>query len=177
MCPDKETLSAFIDNELEGKVKEMVQNHINECKKCSLEVESFNSLHSLLYDELSLGRIKDAEERVWQKISPVLKTKPKKPSIWHRRISIPVPAMAAAVLIFVSAVLSLYFISFKGINNNYDPKFTFSESIIFEKEEDFRLFETDHVLDLDLSLPETTVFMISGTPKLIREVDYLNINR
>jgi len=177
MCPDKEVLSAFIDNELEDKNKEDVQNHIAACKKCALEVESFNHLHNFLYNELTLDQIKNAEEKVWQKISPAIKPKLKKPDIWHRRIAIPIPVMAAAVLIFVSAVLSLYFISFNKINNNYESKFNFSESISFEKEEDFRLFETDQVLDVDLNLPESTIFMISGTPKLIREVDYLNSNR
>ena len=178
MCPDKETLSAFIDNEIEGKLKEDIQNHITACKKCSLEAESLNSLHSLFYNELSLGQIKNAEEKVWQKIAPVLKPKPKKPDILHRRIAVPLPVMAAAVLIFFSAVLSLYFVSFNKINNNnHESQFKFSESISFEKEEDFRLFEKDQVLDVDLTLPESTIFMISGTPKLIREVDYINNNR
>ncbi|MCL2705940.1 MAG: zf-HC2 domain-containing protein [Spirochaetaceae bacterium] len=177
MCPDKEILSAFIDNELEDKIKEDVQNHIAVCKKCALELESFKYLHTFCYDELTLDQIKNAEEKVWQKISHAIKPKPKKLNIWHRRIAIPIPVMAAAVLIFVSAVLSLYLVSFNKINNNYESKFNYSESISFEKEEDFRLFETDQVLDVDLSLPESTIFMISGSPRLMREVDYINSNR
>ena len=177
MCPDKETLSAFIDNEIEGKFKQIVQDHINTCEKCRQEVESFNSLHPLFYEELSLEQIKNAEERVWDKIRPVSVFKPK-PDIWHRRIAIPVPVMAAAVLIFISAVLSFYFTSFnKFNNNNHEPNLSFSESITFDKEEDFGLFETDQVLDVSLTLPESTVFVINGAPKLIREVDYLNKNR
>ena len=178
MCPDKETLSAFIDNELEGKLKEDVQKHIAACEKCSLATDSFNSLHTVFYDELSFDQIKKAEEKVWQKIEPSLKPKAEKPDIWHRRIAIPIPVMAAAVLIFISSVLSFYFISINKINNsNYESKFNFSESISFDKEEDFTLFEKDQVLDVDLNLPESTVFMISGTPKLIREVDYHSSNR
>ena len=77
-----------------------------------------------------------------------------------------------------SSVFSLYFVSFDKINNNnYESRFNFSESITFDREEDFRLFEMDQVFDLDFNLPESTVFMISGTPRLIREVDYLNNNR
>ena len=176
MCPDKETLSAFFDNELEGKTKEMVQNHIAACKECSLKIESFNSLHTLFYDELSLDQIKNAEEKVWHKIAPALKPKPKEPYIWHRKIAIPVPIMAAAVLIFISAVSSLYFMSFNKIDNNYEQRLNFSDSITFDIEEDYRLFETDQVLDMDLILPESTIFMISGTPRLIREADFLSNN-
>ena len=176
MCPDKEILSAFIDDELEGKLKDDIKNHISACKKCCLEVESFNSLHNLL-SEHSLGSIKDAEEKVWNRITPVLKPKAKKINIWHMRIAIPVPVMAAALLIFISSVISLYFISFNKIDNSYESKFNFSESISFDKEEDFNMFEKDLVLDVDVNLPESTVFMASGSPKLIREVDYLNTNR
>jgi len=178
MCPDKETLSAFIDNELEDRFKEIIQNHVAVCKKCKLEVESLKSLHNLLYDELSFDQIKKAEDKVWHKITPALKSKPEKTAIWHRRIAIPIPVMAAALLVFISAVFSLYSISFNNITNNHtEPRFNFSESITFEREEDFRSFEIDQVFDLDLNLPETTVFVISGTPRLIREVDFLSNNR
>jgi len=178
MCPDKEILSAFIDNELEGEFKKIIQNHVSVCKKCRSEIESLNSLHKLFYDELSFNQIKDAEEKVWNKIVPALRTKPQKPYVWQRRIAIPVPVMAAALLIFVSAVISLYSISFSKINNsNSEPGFNFSESITFDMEEDFNLFEVDQVFDLDLSLPETTTFIISGAPRLIREVDFLSNNR
>jgi hypothetical protein len=178
MCPDKETLSAFIDNELDGNLKKIVENHINSCKKCSASVESFNFLRTLLYDELPLSQIKDAEEKVWHEIEPVVRwPKPKKVSIWNMKISIPVPVMAAALVVFVSAVISLYSISFNRINNNYsEPRFSLSDSITFYKEEDFSLFQAQ-VIDVDLTLPESTVFVISGTPSLIREVDFINDRR
>lgn len=175
MCPDEETLSAFIDNEIEGRFNNVIKNHIDGCKECNAKAESFISLRTLFYDELPLEKIKDAEEKVWDKIEFFVESKTK-PDIWHRRIAIPLPVMAAAVLILVSTVLSFYFISFNKFNSS-EPAFNFSESISFDKEEDFRLFETDQVLDVDLTLPESTIFMISGTPKLIREVDYLNNNR
>ncbi|MCL2294120.1 MAG: zf-HC2 domain-containing protein [Spirochaetes bacterium] len=179
MCPDKEILSAFIDNELDGEFKKIVENHVNSCKKCSLEIESINSLRTLLYDELPLSQIKDAEEKIWHKIAPVVqKSKPKKVSIWNMKIAIPVPVAAAAAVIFVSAVISLYSISFNRINDNYsEPRFSFSDSITFYREEDFSLFQAAQVIDVDLTLPESTIFVMRGTPSLIREADFLNRKR
>jgi len=176
MCPDKETLSAFIDNEVEGVFKDILDNHILSCGKCRKEINALKSVKSLFNSTESMISENDIEisgGKVWKNIQNDIASR-KKPDIWHRRITVPVPVLAAAaavILVFtISTIINFYIFT----ESRNESRFNFSEVVIINHEEDFKLFERDQILDVDLNLPENTVFRISGTPKLIREVDYHN---
>ncbi len=182
MCPDKETLSAFIDNEVEGVFKKDIENHLASCTKCSKETKKLKYISELCLtdDTVKDKHIEEAQSRVWERIDSeihnVIRNR-ETSSIWSRKVSIPFPVMAAAAaVILLFAISTLY--GFYSLNSGkYDSRLNFSEAVTIREPEDFNLFEKELILNVDLNLPENTVFMISGTPMLIREVDYHNINK
>jgi hypothetical protein len=170
MCPDKGILSAFIDNEVEGKFYKIVKQHVDFCEKCKDTVNAFVSLRTFFKEELKEADAAGAQERVWNSVNAAV-TKAAFGDIWHKKVLIPFPAMAAAsAFIIFFAVLSFYFLLYDG--KYYNNQINMSESAIVDREEDLTTFENDHVLDVDLQLPETAIFTISGSPRLIREIDY-----
>ncbi len=174
MCPDKELLSAFIDNEIEDRFSTIIKNHITACGKCRDVILTLESVQSLCRSDITGEKITESGKKVWSRIESSIANN-LKTDFWNRKITVPYPVMAAAALLIftISTILSFYLLTGK----NYESRFNFSEAVTINKEEDFKLFERDQTLEVDLNLPENTVFMISGTPKLIREVDYLNTSK
>ena len=50
MCPDKETISAYIDGELEQGWNETLGSHMENCPACSREVGQLRGLTRILFD-------------------------------------------------------------------------------------------------------------------------------
>ncbi|MDX9801069.1 MAG: zf-HC2 domain-containing protein [Spirochaetia bacterium] len=180
MCPDRETLSAFIDNEVEGSFYRVIEEHIASCSKCRKETEKLKKISSLCHASSSDNEIEEAQIRVWNRIDSdihnVIRNR-KTSSLWYKKVLIPFPVMAAAAAVFlIFAISTLY--GFYYLNSGkYDSRMNFSEAVTINEPEDFNLFERELILEVNLNLPENTVFMVSGTPMLIREVDYHNINK
>ncbi len=65
--------------------------------------------------------------------------------------------------------------SFYAGRNDY-RNFTVTEAVNINGENLYRIFENEQTVNVELQLPEEAFFKISGTPQLIREVDYLRSN-
>jgi len=178
MCPDKETLSAFIDNEVEGKFRINIEEHLSKCGKCSSEISKMSGISAYLKENSTVTQemIENSGTKVWYSLQLIDNNQAER-DFWHRSVKVPVPLLAAAAAVFilfaVSTILGLFVLS----DNGGEHHFKYSESLTIDKIEDFNIFERDQVLEVDLQLPENTIFMISGTPRLIREVDYINTGK
>lgn len=181
MCPDKKILSAYADNEIERKFAIIIEQHIDSCPKCAKKIEKIKSLRStLLKEDISENEIDLAKDRVWAKIQAAI-DKPNrvslepykaKQNIWDTTVAIPFPSLVAAAsfvgIFIVVAVLNFY--SFAGSRYNtsiYNPGISFSGNDAVEIN-----LDTEDIVNLELTLPEPTVFTINGDPLFIKEVDY-----
>lgn len=181
MCHDEKILSAYTDNEIGKEFIIIIEQHIDNCPKCAKKIEKIKSLRSiLLKEDISENEINLAKDRVWAKIQTAI-DKPNiisfepyktKQNIWDTTVAIPFPMLISAAsfigVFIVVAVLNFY--SFAGNRNNpgiYNPAISFSGTDTVEIN-----LNTDDVINLELTLPESTVFTISGEPLFIKEVDY-----
>ncbi len=169
MCPDQETISAFYDNEVEQKFRLKLEKHVENCAECRKKIEKMEAASMFL--KSGFDDIATSQGRVWDNIVNELDTK-NIPDIWHRKINIPVPLLAAAafLLITITALFSTLFY-FAG-RNDYN-NFTVTEAVNLNND---YFHENDRAVHVEFQLPEEALFQISGSPKLIREVDYLKTN-
>ncbi len=170
MCPDNETLSAMFDNEIESKFRFKIENHLESCESCRKVISDMEDCSKMFkYKDSDLENIR---ERVWDRIQQQLDRK-EVPDIWHRKITVPLPVLAAAsFLVFIVSGL-MFSLLFNNYNGIYDG-FTVSEAVTVGAEDRYRFLDNEQSVNVELQLPDDAVFMISGTPQLIREVDYLH---
>ncbi|MDR1837277.1 MAG: hypothetical protein LBQ89_06420 [Treponema sp.] len=217
MCPDPQILSFYMDGELPSPWKEKMENHLTECSECRGKLDNFRQLQELLKKDtlqelaavereegpvlMEAEFMEAAKERVWRK----LESKPRFRSpvrisssytMWKRRLSIPMPAAAAAVVIALVSILL-----FRGgsasqnelktdyANQISRPITAENTNFSFAAEEEIPsimpTMDINSVLQylsdeganiIILHLPESRDFSMSGEPKIIRAADY-NIRR
>ncbi|MCL2214896.1 MAG: zf-HC2 domain-containing protein [Treponema sp.] len=192
MCPDQQLFSIHVDNEMPSPWKEKLENHLTECPVCREKYESFRQLRDLFgkdTEQLSEQRlIETAKSRVWQKLT----AKRRRPNagLWHRRISIPLPAAAAAAIILTFMAGMWIRGSQLQVNDNSAMA---SQQIVPFDLSGFSLASEDGLPvimpDTDLSailqylasdgadtiiltLPDSRNFSRTGEPGIIRAADY-----
>ncbi len=169
MCPDRETLSAYYDNEVEGNFRIMIENHIENCTECSNKLEKIKTASSFInsgFDDIEI-----LKNKVWISIENKLDRK-NVPDLWHRKINIPLPLLAAASFLIITITALLSTLLYITANNDY-RYFSVSEAVNLNGENQNYFLDKDQTVNVELQLPEDAFFIISGTPQLIREVDYI----
>ena len=120
-CPNKDLLSAYIDGELAFPWKETIERHLQECSACNRVYGEYATVNRYMQG-LSAGTAFDTDAsfaKLLAKRNTVLQVKSqtqKKRLIlnsverWlYASVRIPLPAAAAAVLLFVLMPLVLFF--------------------------------------------------------------------
>jgi hypothetical protein len=107
MCPDRQIISLYLDGELPSPWDGKFEAHLESCEKCRAALAGYRNIKNYLLgnEEKALA---EAQERVWQKLAVpelAVSREPRKSMginrIWSRNISLPLPAAAAAALVFV----------------------------------------------------------------------------
>jgi len=192
MCPDPQLLSIYLDGEMPSPWKEKMQTHFEQCSVCKAKLDEFKQLQGLLKKDISINAsdlneqdIIKAKERVWNKIENRQSFRPRS-GMWQRRLSIPLPAAAAAAGIIL--VLAMFWIA--------RPKADQS-AVAAENTNLFLAAEMDVIGEIPgiipaaadmsgvlqymtpggtnviiLQLPESTNFLRSGEPEIIRAADF-----
>ena len=174
MCPDKETLSAYVDNEIPEEFDIKITEHLSECKACAQTVQEMRELS--LECKIDSLDVASSKHEVWNKIRNNLDYK-KPASFWDQRISVPVPYLAAAAAVFIAVTAFSVFNLFIAANISNYSNISVIESAPISGEDEYKYFQYEQILDVDLKLPENTIFIISGAPQLIKEVDYTGSSR
>ena len=211
MCPDPQLLSVYYDDELPSPWKEKMESHLAQCGECRLKLESYSRLSPGAGDKSAPAESQaSAMERVWKKLAenaaiagaPDLENAASGPGnsglhayrrksanagFWNRKISIPLPAAAAAALfIALAALLVLQTGSQRAV-----PNMTLASeeySLWPPMDSGFDTAGMIPVTDLNgvlqylgardsgdmviLRLPESRSFMSSGEPSIIKAADY-----
>jgi len=205
MCPDQQLLSIYVDGELPSPWKEKMESHLKVCPVCREKLESFKQLHELFKKDTTENRtyierivdkpaeertyteeeMQEAKERVWKNIESKRNFKPRN-RVWRRRISIPLPAAAAAAVIL--ALVAMLWLRSGQVSHNSIASNQSDDRV------DFILASEDEIPGImpaasDLSgvlqylgadgsdiiilrLPESRNFSRAGEPSIIRAADF-----
>jgi hypothetical protein len=181
-CSFRQWLSVYYDQEMDPQYKEKMERHIAGCPDCAKQLEEYKNISlSLAPTEDTLAE--EARQRVLQKLETggfhsSLRTPPIwGPPVWKRRVSIPIPAAAAAVLI----ILALGFLWIKTPAKTEIPNMAITadteilpDVIPFSGMESVLQYlgSTDTRDILILRLPESRNFSSYGEPAIIKAADY-----
>jgi len=195
MCPDTQLLSIYVDGELPSPWKEKLEAHLLQCPSCGEKLSGYKMLRETIKDGAELSAAENAKDRVWRNLSSQIKVLDEKESlklrkieaktrmrsnlikeIWRQRISIPLPAAAAAVLILLFAAFLLRG-SFKAqpkqdANSGYVLADETPDIIPADMNGVLKYLDTEGADVIILRLPESKKFMSSGEPSIIKAADY-----
>ncbi len=171
MCPEKPTISAYHDGELEGDVRAFVARHLRECAECSRVLDEYRAL------SVSLSEAGDAPwENATARSREHIRARAAIVSgvaLWGRTVRVPFPlAAAAAVAIVVLAVgllLSLQHAGRRGASPTGTPvalSVSAFEDVV--KFLDSRQREQPVVF----RLPEHAQLRVISEPTFVRAADY-----
>jgi len=194
MCPEPQLLSIYLDGELPSPWKEKMQEHLTQCPECKAKLDNFKHLQELFNnDKLSSSENKifteqellETQERVWKKIEDQKLYTPRF-GLWQRRVSIPLPAAAAAAIIL--ALLAALWIrgpGSSGITNQQMASTINPANFLLASDEEIQSMPTTDMSGMlqyltpegstniiILQLPESQNFFKSGEPAIIRATDW-----
>ncbi|MDR0656737.1 MAG: hypothetical protein LBG22_10525 [Treponema sp.] len=180
MCPDHQILSVFADGELPSPWKEKLVSHLESCPRCRERIESYQSLSI----RLETPSPETARERVWNTLNSRIACSKERVyyranGFWRQRISIPLPAAAAAAAGLIAlftllaarqpAVQSVPAMavagSIEGSLNETIPVANMGEVLQYLGSHD----NADFVI---LKLPESRNFRSAGEPTILKAADY-----
>jgi hypothetical protein len=167
--------------------------HLRDCPSCREKFENLKKLSELFSKDASAKKINEAEiqvskEKIWRNIEAKRRFMPYPAGVWRRRISISIPAAAAAAIIialitmFLSGGSRILNNGFAGKKANSDERANFS----FAAEEEIpgiipaatdlsgvlQYLGADSSDIIILRLPESKNFSRVGEPAIIRAADY-----
>ena len=175
-CPDRQLLSIYFDGELPSPWKETMERHLNGCPSCAQQINEFNRLRRSLSDSPSEAAIGAAQDRVWQQLG--LGTRKgarvmRFGGLWQRRISIPLPAAAAAAVLLVALAV---FFAIRTPVPAAMPLMAFETPGIIpvsDMEDVLQyLGSRDNSDVVIIRLPESRDFVSYGEPAIIKAADY-----
>jgi hypothetical protein len=173
MCPDKQLLSAYCDNEVPSPWKEKIDSHLLECKLCRDTAARYGNLRAALREIDAGVDIPAASGRV---LSGVYAAGAPKPPLWRRRLSLSfASAAAAAVILFGGGI----FLSFAAGNalaaRDSATGYPAPVENMANIKDMNRLLEIlnqrGREKELTIQLPDVRNFEFRGNPVFLREAD------
>ena len=191
-CPDRQLLSVYFDGELPSPWKEKMEAHIAACPACARRLDAYRRLS--LDKAAAAAGLEPARERVWQKLQAVTDrqrmgadaypaaAKPRiirRGAVWRRRVSIPLPAAAAAVILMAA----LAFLAVMRVTNTENVSgMTFASDAEIDAPGIIPVSDMEDVLQylgsrdsgeiIILRLPESRNFVNYAEPSMVRAADY-----
>ncbi|MDR0403554.1 MAG: hypothetical protein LBH35_08220 [Treponema sp.] len=180
MCPGRQILSVYFDNELVSPWKEKLEEHLSRCPECGARLEAYKKARAAMFPEAERPAFLAAEERVWEKIAPLAaRTRRKTASFrrfWGGSVTVPFPLAAAAGLVLVTVFALLLLI--RPVNT---PVSQFAGAgmevqAIPDMASLLEYLDSDNSTEMVIiRLPETT-FTSYGEPRMLRAADYSRNN-
>lgn len=180
MCPDKQTLSAYLDGELGDRWSVIIENHLTECSTCRGVVEGFEIVRKRML-ELGLPEQYVSKTRVWSRLELYRDNDSiRLPPLWKRRLNLPLPLVAGVFTLIAVLGFSL-FISLAR-DRVSTMKITTAPSGLTEVQvaapiQDLerllsRLDKQDGSRDIFIQLPSDSEFFVFSEPVLLRATEY-----
>jgi negative regulator of sigma E activity len=181
MCPDKETLSAYLDGEIDLPWRGRLEKHLEGCAACREYLDSLARLGERLRADAepdsgpSLARLR-----------PALAARSRQPAprsapIWRRRISLPLPlaAVAGLAILCLAAGLLVSILNPREIVPRMSIKrlpYGATEVEVAAPIEDLEkllrsLDQPAFTEEIIFTLPEDSRFIMAGEPRMLRAAD------
>jgi hypothetical protein len=179
MCPDKQLLSVYYDDELPSPWKEKLDAHLESCPDCRAVISVYGKMSSRLKQPGS----QEEPSATYARVRERLQTVPCRPSrvrhVFMRRVAVPLPfavAVAAALVFAFAALLT----QSRNIQQ-FQEAGTVAESIDLEPEEIRQVNSIDDALRfidnneffagpqssyVIMRLPENRTFYNLGHPQI-----------
>ena len=199
MCPDRQIISLYFDGELPSPWNEKMTAHLESCPRCRTILSGYRNLGEG-FERPSDELITTAQDRIWKKITApelvvigggskrraegtISRQLKAAKRIWSRRITLPLPAVAAAALAVFIGFFALF-----GARNTSQPlsveALAASEAMnigiddydmipIHDMSDVIRYLSIQDTADfMIIRLPEHRNFSPVGQPTLINAADY-----
>ncbi len=109
MCPDTTLLAAYVDGEVPSPWNERIEEHLHECERCAARVAQYRGLSARLKEGDTIDPIKltasvacvRARVMAGPRRVSILDRFPALAALGTRRVSVPLPLLAASLLLFV----------------------------------------------------------------------------
>jgi hypothetical protein len=170
-CPSRDTLSAFVDGELQDPWGQLLAGHLEACPACLETVARFRRLRELLASDPA------PEPRL---AAPSLPGRRRKAaSLWKKRIELPLPAAAAAALAILALGMALALLGGRTtqpwMRIRHAPTGA-TEVIVAAPIDDLEqllrnLDQPPQTTGLVIRLPANSRLLMMGEPQLVREAD------
>ncbi|ORC32811.1 hypothetical protein B4O97_15265 [Marispirochaeta aestuarii] len=175
MCPDKETISAYIDGELEQGWNETLGSHMENCPACSREVSQLRGLTRIMHtgDSVVEDALETARHRVWRGVRSSCEQRTYHPFPF-RVVKIPVPTMALIAVLCLVMGAGTMMLWTGGYMDQGGAVAAIPEDHQFTSTEELLEYLSRHEksLNITIQLPEEPVFLVLGEPQLLRAADY-----
>jgi anti-sigma factor RsiW len=184
MCPDYQILSVYIDGELPSPWKEKMETHLESCSVCQAQLEQFKRCSQVLKGSMPTPPpdIEAAKERVWRKLGTTAIQKRRRRSIWGRKVSVPLPAVAGAAALCAALVLALTRQPPAAPQNQDAMAGTGMTDVqgivpVSDMNDVLHYLGNQDAADIVIiRLPESRSFSSSGEPTIIKAADYSRRN-
>jgi len=169
MCPDKELLSAYADNEVESPFKETIATHIESCEKCRESLKAFSVLSANLKD-LPIPDFSNDQKAMQSAFDILLRTK--KLQTHRNVVRMPVQFLSAAAVFAFVLFLGAYAV-LPALNQvqatNYANKLKSSEALSSQMASTIQnVDQNQEPLTLTMTLPESTTLQAFGEVEVLK---------
>jgi anti-sigma factor RsiW len=171
-CPTGDTLSAFVDGEVQAPWDRALARHVEACPACLGTVARFRRLRELLASDPAPAPSLAAP-------SPP-RSRRKSAPLWKRRIALPLPAAAAAALAILVLGVALAVVGGRAplpwMRIRHAPTGA-TEVIVAAPIDDLEqllrtLDQPPQTTRLVIHLPADSPLLMMGEPQLVREADF-----
>jgi len=195
MCPDPQLLSIYVDGELPSPWKEKMEEHFSQCSGCGEKLDNLKRLQELFKKDAADAEgsdsgeqeqkfMEEAKARIWRKLESRRRFK-RSAGLWQRRLSVPLPAAAAAAVII--ALLAGLWLRDGRVRNSGFAQQPAQEPLnfILAAEDEMpgiipaadisgvlQYLASDGTDVIILRLPESRNFSRTGEPAIVRAADY-----
>ena len=169
MCPDRQILSAYFDDEVPSPWKEKLTLHVAECRECAKVLESYGLVRtSLRADEAPVG---ESAVRVKESLR-LYRPAP----LWRRKIRFSFAAAAALAAFILGGGVSFTAISLLGNDDRVAEQSVKPFDVTVKVKDVKQLLEIlnnqKSIREVTIQLPEKKHFEIRGEPIFLKAADY-----
>jgi len=182
MCPDHQLLSAYYDEELDPVREKQIDEHLVDCSACRERLASFATLSGELMS-LPIPDLEESQARSWRAIQAGRKAAVV--TIWHKRLSVPMPVAAAAAAALVLALGFSAFVMFAGLGHNESSPLLSSTLPREEMPMNIQVSNINDIINylnsrelganVTIQLPKSIDRMSMGRPELLRAADFKRV--
>jgi anti-sigma factor RsiW len=180
MLPDRMLLSAYLDGEVPERFRSAIEDAIRSNDTVRREYEELHRLRQRLHDA-SEPDLSHSAERSWVRLNQRMigtgRTSP-----WTRALRVPVPAAAAALVVFVAAVAVLVWSLVRPAHGPTSAEEYLARGSDVDVTISVEGSQMESVLDwlatqnmlgeVNIQLPEEQQFRIVGEPVFVMPADY-----